>query len=69
MIFYERIRIPRISGNFGTCADSVYQALFFTHEREPGFEATCAGATNAKSAVTMYNAESQEDWQLVSSDE
>ena len=23
-----KIRIPRISGNFGACADSVYQALF-----------------------------------------
>ena len=36
VIFYGRIRIPRISGNFGACADSVYQALL---SREPGFEA------------------------------
>ena len=28
MIFYRRIRIPRISGNFRTCADSMHQALF-----------------------------------------
>ena len=27
VIFYGKIRIPRISGNFGTCTDSVYQAL------------------------------------------
>ena len=40
VIFYGRIRIPRISGNFGACADSVYQALLSAHEREPGFEAT-----------------------------
>ena len=39
MIFYGRIRIPGISGNFGACADSVYQALLSAHEREPGFEA------------------------------
>ena len=39
-IFYGRIRIPRIYGNFGACADSVYQALLSPHEREPGFEAT-----------------------------
>ena len=38
-IFYGRIRIPRISGNFSACADSVYQALLSAHEREPGFEA------------------------------
>ena len=25
--------------NFGTCADSVYQALLSPHKREPGFEA------------------------------
>ena len=42
MIFYRRIRIPRISGNFGACADSVYQALLSPHEREPGFEAMYA---------------------------
>ena len=40
MIFYGTIRIPRISGNFGACADSVYQALLSPHEREPGYEAT-----------------------------
>ena len=28
MIFYSNIQIPRISGNFDACADSVYQALF-----------------------------------------
>ena len=28
MIFYGNIQIPRISGNFDACADSVYQALF-----------------------------------------
>ena len=28
MIFYCNIQIPRISGNFDACADSVYQALF-----------------------------------------
>ena len=39
VIFYGRIRIPRISGNFGACADSMYQALHSAHEREPGFEA------------------------------
>ena len=39
VIFYRRIRIPRISGNSGACADSVYQALLSPHEREPGFEA------------------------------
>ena len=39
VIFYGRIRIPRISGNFGACADSVYQALLSAHEREPGFKA------------------------------
>ena len=39
MIFYGRIRIPRSSGNFGACTDSVYQALLSPHEREPGFEA------------------------------
>ena len=27
-IVYDGIRIPRISGNFDACADSVYQALF-----------------------------------------
>ena len=47
MIFYGRIRIPRISGNFGACADSVYQALLSAHEREPGFEATLAYATKS----------------------
>ena len=26
--FYGRIRIPRIAKKFGTCADSVHQALF-----------------------------------------
>ena len=40
VIFYGRIRIPRISGNFGACADSVHQALLSAHEREPGFEAS-----------------------------
>ena len=40
MIFYGRIRIPRISGNFGACADSVYQALLSPNERKPGFDAT-----------------------------
>ena len=40
VIFYGRIRIPRIFGNFGACADSVYQALLSAHEREPGFEAS-----------------------------
>ena len=39
MIFYGRIRIPRISGNFGACAECVYQALLSAYEREPGFEA------------------------------
>ena len=39
VIFYGRIRIPRISRNYGACADSVYQALPSAHEREPGFEA------------------------------
>ena len=39
MIFYGRIRILRISENFGACADSVYQALLSAYEREPGFEA------------------------------
>ena len=39
VIVYGRIQIPRMSGNFGACADSVYQALLSTHEREPGFEA------------------------------
>ena len=28
MTFYGNIQIPRISGNFDACADSVYQALF-----------------------------------------
>ena len=28
MIFYGNIQIPRISGNFDACVDSVYQALF-----------------------------------------
>ena len=28
MIFYGNIQIPRISGNFDACADSVYQAPF-----------------------------------------
>ena len=28
MIFYGNIQIPRISGNFDACADSVYQAHF-----------------------------------------
>ena len=28
VIFYGNIQIPRISGNFDACADSVYQALF-----------------------------------------
>ena len=31
VIFYGRIRIPRISG---ACADSVYQALLSAHERD-----------------------------------
>ena len=44
VIFYGRIRIPRISGNFGACADSVYQALLSAHEREPGFEAKLSDA-------------------------
>ena len=44
VIFYGRIRIPRISGNFGACADSVYQALLSAHEREPGFEASAIPA-------------------------
>ena len=42
VIFYGRIRIPGISGNFGACANSVYQALLSAHEREPGFEASKA---------------------------
>ena len=41
VIFYGRIRIPRISGNFSACVDSVYQALLSPHEGEPGFEASC----------------------------
>ena len=28
MIVYGNIQIPRISGDFDACADSVYQALF-----------------------------------------
>ena len=28
MIFYGNIQIPRISGSFDACTDSVYQALF-----------------------------------------
>ena len=40
VIFYRRIRIPRIFGNFGTCTDSVYQlGSPFPHKREPGFKA------------------------------
>ena len=39
VIFYRRIRISRISGNFGACTDGVYQSLLSDHEREPGFEA------------------------------
>ena len=38
VIFFGRIQITRISGNFGACADSVYQVLLSAHEREPGFE-------------------------------
>ena len=30
--FYGRIRIPRISGNFGACTDSVYQVLLSAQE-------------------------------------
>ena len=41
IIFYGRIQSPRISGNFGACADSVYQTLL---SREPGFEANAACA-------------------------
>ena len=40
MICYGRIQIPRISGNFGACTDSVFQALLSPHEREPGFKAS-----------------------------
>ena len=39
VIFCGRIRIPRISGNFGACADSAYQAVLSADERDPGFEA------------------------------
>ena len=38
----------RISGNFGACADSVYQALLSPHEREPGFEARCISYVYSK---------------------
>ena len=43
IIFYGRIQI---SGNFGACTHSVYQALFSLHKREhaTGFEATFATA-------------------------
>ena len=56
VIFYGRIRISRISGNFGTCADSVYQVVLSPHEREPGFEAKAQGVHtgNTKRAMNMY---------------
>ena len=56
VIFYGRIRIPRISGNFGACADSVYQALLSAHEREPGFEAKSLQAVYA-AEMSVYDAE------------
>ena len=40
VVFYVRIWIPRISRNFGACANSAHQALLSPHEREPGFEAS-----------------------------
>ena len=36
---------------FGTCTDSVYQALLSPHEREPGFEAKTQGVHTGN---TMY---------------
>ena len=54
LIFYGRIRIPRISRNFGTCADSVYQALLSPHEREPGFEASHTMVCIANSHINAY---------------
>ena len=35
----EESKLLGISRNFGTCADSVYQALLSAYKREPGFEA------------------------------
>ena len=51
VIVYGRIRIPRIAGNFGACADSVYQALLSAHEREPGFEASTVQAALSVSVM------------------
>ena len=41
---------------FGTCVDSVYQALLSPHKREPGFEAKTQGVHtgNTKQAMNMY---------------
>ena len=53
--FYRRIQILRIPG---TCADSVYQALFSPHEREPGFQASHCHATmdpTCDESVTLAN--------------
>ena len=36
VIFYRRIQIPRISGNFGACADSVYQLSFLLMKESLG---------------------------------
>ena len=41
MIFYGNIQIPRISGNFDACADSVYQALFPRKKGSLGSRLTC----------------------------
>ena len=60
VIFYERIQIPRISGNFGACADSVHQTLLPTppppppHEREPGFEASQTDDTFLSDYMYVY---------------
>ena len=48
VIFYRRIRVSKISGSFGTCADSMYQALLSPHKREPGFKAKTQGVHTGK---------------------
>ena len=40
VIFYGNIQIPRISGNFDACADSVYQALFLHRKGSLGSRLT-----------------------------
>ena len=51
MIFYGNIQIPRISGNFDACADSVYQALFLRKKGSLGSRLPFVGTCISQMAI------------------